>query len=136
MIFMPWSQALAVGINEVDTQHRWLVDATNRLHDALQTPGTPRATVSEVLEGLMDYTMNHFIMEESLFEQHGYPDAVAHKAQHNHFTATLLRLLSSFEAGREIGPEVLALLRDWLLGHIMHSDKAYVPHLQAQLAPA
>lgn len=129
MTFMIWTNALSVGIEEVDNQHHWLVDATNRLHDALQAANVDRATVGEILEGLMDYTMNHFIAEESLFERYAYPDAAAHKAQHNHFTATLMRLLTHFEAGRDIGPEVLTLLRDWLLGHIMRSDRAYVPYM-------
>ena len=36
MTFMPWTQALEVGIAEIDEQHRWLVEQTNALHQALQ----------------------------------------------------------------------------------------------------
>ena len=32
MTFMPWTQALEVGIAEIDEQHRWLVEQTNALH--------------------------------------------------------------------------------------------------------
>lgn len=132
MTFMPWTDALSVGLHEIDDQHRWLVDATNRLHDALHDHHCDRASLGAIIEGLMDYTMNHFVMEESLFERHHYPDAAAHKAQHNHFTAKVMQLLTDFEAGQDLGPEVLTLLRDWLQGHIMHTDKDYAPYLAAQ----
>src|SRR5690606_40074267 len=36
MTFWPWSKELEVGIAVIDEQHRWLVEQTNRLHEALQ----------------------------------------------------------------------------------------------------
>src|SRR5690606_2230120 len=62
MTFMPWTQALEVGIAEIDEQHRWLVEQTNALYQALQGEA-PREQVGALLEGLMDYVMNHFIVE-------------------------------------------------------------------------
>jgi len=129
MTFMPWSPALSVGMTTIDEQHHWLVDTMNQLHTELAAHEPDRALVGQVLEGLMDYTVNHFVAEEVLFEQHAYPQTLAHKAQHDLFTKKVMHMLTEFEAGKHLGGEVLALLKDWLVQHIMGTDKAYVPFI-------
>ena len=126
MTFMPWSSELEVGIPLIDEQHRWLVDRTNQLYDSLAGSEQDSAEISEVLEGLMDYTMNHFIAEEEIFLRLGYPETAAHKAQHDQFTAQIMDLLRRHDSGERSGSETLDLLADWLVHHILKVDKAYV----------
>ena len=127
MTFMLWSDDFSVGLDTVDEQHRWLFDATNRLHDELNKEVKSRVVIAELMEGLMDYTMNHFIVEEVIFERHDYPETRAHKALHSTFTGSIMNMLTDFEAGVEVENEVLELLKHWLLQHIMKVDMAYVP---------
>ena len=127
MTFMPWNDAFSVGFNGIDEQHRWLFSATNRLYDELNKEARDRAVIADVIEGLMDYTMNHFIIEEELFQRYGYPQAQAHKALHDQFTATILCTLVDFENGADIGNDMLELLKNWLVQHITKTDKAYAP---------
>lgn len=131
MSFMPWTDALAMGIESIDKQHRWLVDATNRLHAEISKAAPERAVLGEILEGLVDYTMNHFVLEEELFERLGYPETPAHKAEHDAFTATAMQLLLQFESGESVGLPVLDFLKEWLLHHILKVDRAYAPFLKA-----
>ncbi|MDE2586454.1 MAG: hemerythrin, partial [Betaproteobacteria bacterium] len=63
MAFMPWSDELVLGLAEIDQQHRWLVDQTNALHDELSGNDPRRQVIGDILEGLVDYTHNHFIVE-------------------------------------------------------------------------
>ena len=126
MTFMPWSSELEAGIELIDQQHRWLVERTNCLYDALSVENPDLSQVGELLEGLMDYTMNHFIVEEELFQRLGYPQGEAHKAQHDRFTAQIMGLLERHESGAASGQETLSLLADWLTHHILKVDKAYV----------
>jgi hemerythrin len=130
---MPWSEAMQLGIESIDVQHRWLVDATNRLHATIQqSNGQPdRAVLGEILEGLVDYTMNHFVLEEELFQRFGYPETTEHKAEHDGFTAKAMELLLQFEDGADLGEEALELLKNWLQHHILKVDRAYVPFLLA-----
>lgn len=130
MSFMPWTDALEMGIETIDNQHRWLVDATNRLYREITRAEPDRAVLGEILEGLVDYTMNHFVLEEELFQRFGYPETVAHKAEHDAFTATAMNLLMQFESGESVGPPVLDFLKEWLLHHILKVDRAYVPFLK------
>lgn len=131
MTFMPWTQALSVGMPVIDEQHHWLVDTMNRLHTELASHEPDRAELSRVLEGLMDYTVNHFVAEEVLFQRHAYPHAAAHKALHDQFTRRVMHLLTEHESGKSLGGEVVELLKEWLVQHIMGADRAYVPHLSA-----
>lgn len=130
MTFMPWTPTLEVGIAEIDEQHRWLVDQTNSLHDAMAEGASPQQ-VGTLLEGLMDYVMNHFIVEENLFARLGYPETEAHQAQHNHFSGQIMSLLARHESGESVGTDALELLKDWLVHHILKVDKAYVSHFLA-----
>lgn len=132
MAFMPWSDELVLGLAEIDRQHHWLVDQTNALHDELSASEPRRAVIGGILEGLVDYTHNHFIVEEVLFQQHGYPETPAHKAEHDAFTGTAMDLLMRFEDGDEVSLEAMGFLKDWLIHHILKVDKAYTPFFKAK----
>lgn len=136
MTFMPWTSELELGFDEIDRQHQELVRLTNQLHEELCCPIPRREAIGAVLEGLVDYTHNHFIIEEVLFQRHGYPETAAHQAEHNGFTARAMDLLTRFEDGEEVSMETLDLLKGWLVHHICQVDRAYVPFLRAAEAPA
>ena len=129
MTFMPWTDDLAVGIAEIDQQHHWLLDRTNELFDCLAQDEPDHGQVGELLESLVDYTVNHFVAEEELLQRHVYPEFSAHKAQHDSFTASLMAMLHRHEEGDVSGVEALDLLVNWLLDHIVRVDQEYVPHL-------
>ncbi|KAB2898373.1 MAG: bacteriohemerythrin [Burkholderiaceae bacterium] len=134
MPFMPWTSELELGFDEIDRQHQELVRLTNALHEELCCPIPRREAIGAVLEGLVDYTHNHFIVEEVLFQRHGYPETPAHQAEHNGFTAKAMDLLMRFEDGEEVSIEALEFLKEWLVHHICKVDRAYLPFLRAALA--
>ncbi len=132
MLFMPWNEKLEVGIDEIYQQHRWLVDTTNQLHALLSSGEPQRDQVGTILEQLMEYTMNHFIVEEEIFLRLGYPESAAHKAQHNIFCEQVMDLLTRHDQGETVGINALKLLKSWLTNHIDKVDKQYVAHFRAQ----
>lgn len=134
MTFMPWSSALMLGIPTIDAQHHVLVQLVNTLHSELSNPIPERTVIAQVLEGLVDYTHNHFIEEEVMFQRFGYPQTEAHTAEHAQFTAQVMDWLMRFEDGEDVDMEALHLLKQWLVHHILEEDRAYVPFLQAAMA--
>ncbi|MDR0735947.1 MAG: bacteriohemerythrin [Zoogloeaceae bacterium] len=128
--FMPWSDRFILGINSIDEQHHWLVDATNRLYAQVESQTQNNEALREILEGLVDYTVNHFILEEELFDRLKYPETDAHKAEHDDLTRQAIQLLLDFEKGEAVSEEALEFLKGWLMHHILRVDKAYVPFLQ------
>jgi hemerythrin len=131
MALMEWSKELELGIAEIDRQHRWLVNATNKLHDELSKGNPSPELVSELLSGLADYTVNHFVTEELLFERFGYPQAEAHHKEHSHFVDAVKEWKQKQAAGLPLGEEILNFLREWLTYHILKTDRAYVPFLKS-----
>lgn len=123
--FVEWSDDLSVGIEEIDDQHKVLVDLINEMHDAIhKRHGSD--VVKEVLNRLADYTKIHFAVEESLMRILGYPDYEAHKAQHEKLIDAMHDLQHKVETGKtSIGFELMHFLKVWLTKHIMESDMNY-----------
>ena len=126
--FVEWTKDLSVGIEEIDEQHKVLVDLVNIMHEAIhQRHGSE--LVRETLGKLADYTRIHFAVEESLMRILHYPDYEAHKAQHETLLQHVVELTEKVDSGRTaIGFELMHFLKVWLTKHIMESDKHYGYH--------
>ncbi|QWT45387.1 bacteriohemerythrin [Azospira inquinata] len=128
-IYFPWSPTLSVGLDEIDAQHKLLVDIINRVYQAM-IDRAPRASSARVLDELVQYTAVHFAVEESLFRMTDYPGYEGHKAQHERLKREVMQIREDFAAGR-IGLDLhlMAFLKRWLENHICREDKTYVGHL-------
>ena len=129
-MFIPWTDDLLMGIAAIDRQHKWLVDATNQLHEEVSRPEPDRGAIFDLLMGLVEYTCTHFTAEEDVFQRFGYPDADGHRAQHKAFAARINALIDAHERGDNTSLEALEFLKQWLLHHILESDQAYAPFLK------
>ncbi len=132
MAFIEWSEDLNLGFAEIDSQHHWLVDSTNALHDELHKGEPSHEEVTKLLNGLVDYTLTHFVTEELLFEWHHFPESESHTAEHQAFVRTVKVWMQRHKAGEKLDQEILEFLKAWLIQHIMKSDKAYAPFLKAK----
>ncbi|MFH1279838.1 MAG: bacteriohemerythrin [Candidatus Eisenbacteria bacterium] len=129
MAYIQWDNSLSVGVKRIDDQHRRLIDMINDL-DASVNQVWEEEAVNETLTGLFDYVQEHFRTEENLFDEHGYPEGDAHKKEHKAFVGRLLDFHRRVEDhGKEIAPEMIAFLQDWLLNHIRKIDQKYAPFL-------
>lgn len=126
-----WLDSYNTGIEEIDNQHRQIVDYMNQLSVAYLK--NDMNAVGEVLEGLVDYTMSHFAFEESLIEEAEYPMANAHKKIHEMFILRLEKLRIAFKAGEAVTEEFYSLLKRWLIQHIQRDDMAYSSRVKAKL---
>ncbi|MCB1766851.1 MAG: hemerythrin family protein, partial [Candidatus Competibacteraceae bacterium] len=91
--FIEWSNALSIGIEEIDAQHKVLVDLLNQVHEAIQQRHGVEVT-NEIVEQLGEYTRIHFAVEESLMRILHYPEYERHKDEHDR----LIEQLNGFRA--------------------------------------
>ena len=131
-VLFPWEDSYSVNKGIVDTQHKTLVSMVNELHQAM-AGGTGKDKLGKILSNLIHYTQGHFATEERLMQSHAYPDFLAHKAEHEHLTGTVMDFQRRFLLN-EVGltTEVMGFLKEWLSKHILSSDKKYSPFLNAK----
>lgn len=124
MAYITWSDSFNTTIEEIDNQHRQIVDYINRLDDARQL-GDPKV-IAQVIDGLTDYTLSHFAFEECLMEDAKYAFVKPHQSIHQSFIKRVNTFKDRFKAGEDITEEFQNLLKVWLIQHIQRDDAAYV----------
>ncbi len=129
MALFEWRDDYSVKVPSIDAQHKKLVGMLNDLHDGM-TSGTSAERLGALLNGLVDYTAKHFAYEEELFAAHGFPEAPAHIAEHKALVEQVLDFKKKYEANQaSINMQLMKFLKDWLIKHILGSDKGYSAHL-------
>ncbi len=130
---MPWTSKLETSIPVIDTQHKELVRMLNQMHKAMRKQqGSNKLNI--IIQGLADYTVMHFSVEEKLFRKFGYPEYEKHKKIHEELVATVLKFKSDFNSGKAtVTMDLMDFLTDWLKTHIMKTDMAYVPFLKDKM---
>jgi hemerythrin len=124
-----WSDALSVGIEEIDQQHQILIGFVNRLHQTTQA-GAETPQICAILGELVEYTVAHFALEESLMRIFDYPYYSAHEKEHSALLAELRDLQRQIQQGEmAAGPEAIGLLTRWLIQHMVTDDRSYGPFL-------
>lgn len=127
-------EPIETGLEAIDAQHRELYEALDRLAEALR-PGAPATGLDEGLAFLSQHAIRHCQAEETLMKDMGFPDRIVHADQHQDLIRRMRDLQYRRTRGLAVGPEVVAVLEDWLDHHIRESDLAYAAHLRAQPAP-
>jgi hemerythrin len=134
MALLVWVPELDTGIDEIDRQHRRIVDYINKLYELRETHD--RDGLGEVIGEMVDYTLSHFVFEESLMESAGYLFSGPHKKVHELFTRRVAEMQSRFDAGEDVANELHNMLSRWLFNHIRNEDHGYVDSAKAYLRMA
>jgi len=129
---MTWTDDLSVGVRLIDEQHKVLLGLINELHAGMRARKSDAVLVG-VVERLKEYTVKHFGQEEEYFDRYGYSETKAHKEIH----AKLVRQVLDFEAALKSGKakvtmDIMRFLKDWLVKHIMGTDKKYSAFLRSK----
>jgi hemerythrin-like metal-binding protein len=125
-----WNDQYSVGINEIDRQHKALMDMANELKFELDGKRSLK-TARRILKGLIDYTATHFSYEEQLMDQTQYSEMESHKAIHRRLVEDVLEYNNRVERGDEqVLEELMDFIKEWLIDHIQKTDKVFGSHLQ------
>lgn len=133
MHIIEWSSDFALGIGEIDEQHKALVGMINAL-DASTHGEYSTENMRRLLAELADYVRDHFGFEERLMAGGGCtPELVTrHCGEHAYFRSVLRDLTADFENGRtSITITLIEYLVHWLLHHIAVVDRAMAHQLNA-----
>jgi hemerythrin len=70
--YLDWSVHFSVNINEIDEQHRKLMEMINTLHEAM-VARQGREAQKIIIAAMVDYAHNHFALEERYMRESTFP---------------------------------------------------------------
>ncbi|HEY5719663.1 MAG TPA: bacteriohemerythrin [Gammaproteobacteria bacterium] len=117
-----WDRTLSVEVDEIDEDHRRLLQLYNLLGHAVEA-GEAQAYLDALLEELVSCTVWHFSHEERLMLRHGYPGLAEHRQEHRELSDSARELQQRLrQAGRPPQQAELEFLEHWLSEHILVAD--------------
>lgn len=119
------------GIPEIDAEHKRLFEIAEETYQLLQEEfvADKYDNIRQLLEELREYTATHFAHEEAYMESIHYKKMFTQKIQHQQFIDKLEGINldsidgSNTEEQDAMVADILAFLTDWLVRHIMETDK-------------
>jgi len=123
-IRITWSKGLATGDEIIDEQHKKIFYITDAfLQSCLK--GEENKIIEEMLDFLINYTVEHFEYEEKLMIEYKYPDFEKHKKYHDQFKITVTEFKNDFEINGstdKLNKNLRNAVVKWLIKHIKHED--------------
>jgi len=115
-----WNETLRVGIDEIDKDHRYLIDLLSDCR---------KAETSEEVDGILGelflYAHYHFRREEKVMEICNYPDLESHCRAHKKFMHKVADLAQRWQNERsdDLLEELMSFLIEWITEHIKIEDQ-------------
>ncbi|MFO1400174.1 MAG: hemerythrin family protein [Steroidobacteraceae bacterium] len=130
-----WPSDLDVHVAMLDTQHRKLDLLCRKLAIAFREGLAHEVIVGICLE-VKKYSDFHFLCEENLMRSIGYPGSDGHARRHAQLIFELDLWVQRVHARRDTPGALIVVLRDWIVEHVAHDDRAladYVLRSEARL---
>jgi hemerythrin-like metal-binding protein len=127
-----WRESYSVGIEDLDSQHRKLLELINEIGDAAGT-GLSKASCFAVLNAMIRYAQEHFTTEERYLEKHAYPKYLDQKGAHEKFVQETFTMAQELdEEGLLTLGGITIYLEDWYQDHILGFDQDYRAFFEKQ----
>eukprot|EP00906_Rhabdomonas_costata_P009494 RCo013425 len=120
-----WSEMYAIGVPLIDYQHRHLFEMIEEVRRCY-VEGRPGALTLRALKGMVSYCAEHFESEELLLQMIEYPKLAEHQQVHRMFVAKALSFVAAYKDGSLDLAEMLRIVTDWLISHVMSADVEFV----------
>ncbi|MDD2721997.1 MAG: bacteriohemerythrin [Gallionella sp.] len=120
-MYIHWEKELELGNDLIDTQHRMLVLLCRKLDIAIKTRQSEQ-TIRWVMLELKKFTEFHFVSEENLMHEIGYPRVNEHALVHSELLLNLEMMLAKISHHKEFPEDLLHFLNKWLIQHVVNDD--------------
>lgn len=105
----------------IDTQHRMLMLLCRKLDIAIKTRQSEQA-IRWVMHELRKFTEFHFVSEENLMHEIGYPNVDDHALKHSELLMQLEMMLAKISHHKEFPEDLLHFLNKWVMYHVANDD--------------
>jgi len=122
MTLLKWTKEFSVGIEEVDGEHKELIEMINGLHDVMQV-GADYVQVVELLGEIYSQIAAHFAHEEKIMRNARYPLYEEHREDHETLLDDLREIMDEVEADGSFDAAALSGdLNRWFIDHFHTHD--------------
>jgi hemerythrin-like metal-binding protein len=119
-----WKKQYALGVHEMDEEHKVLIDKINLLASGINS-GKNNSALLALFKDLAAYTKKHFSDEESYMSKIRYPDLANHKIVHQKLIAQIVEYEGKIANDDFDSGALISFLNDWLIKHILGVDMRY-----------
>jgi len=133
-----WDESFVLGIDEIDQQHRSIVEHFTSFSEAVQS-GSAKDTLAEMAAFLVEYAQLHFATEERYMLQYEYPRIGEQRSEHESFTRDAHELQKRIEeegASRELAIALTGKMVRWVIQHVRNHDREMVNFVKERMAAA
>lgn len=133
MQILQWDSCLETGLEEVDQQHRHLVQLTNDFGTLLSLDKIESDDVENLFSELVSYSEYHFEEEEKLMDETGVDPGFSdtHRKIHEGFINDVLLMKRMIADDKAALPDLFEFLMNWLVYHILGDDKKMAGQIHA-----
>jgi len=125
MSLFAWRPEYTVNVASLDCHHQKLFSILNSVYENVMNSPEIGCVLPRIDE-LSEYTNYHFSAEEEYLKKQGYSGINEHIAMHREFTHTIESLRSSYNKNDlEVSRDLIIVLGDWLLRHVIKEDRKY-----------
>jgi len=133
---LTWHEGWALGIEELDADHREMLRLLNLLFAAGRTadesahPAEDPPSVNERLQAVLAHLRIHFDREEAFLHSIGYPGLEEHRGEHALEMAELVDLSRDLAHRRAccLDEESAAAIKRWFFNHVIAEDQRYADY--------
>lgn len=120
-MYIHWDDKLRIGNDLIDDEHRLMVMLCKKLDCAIRENVPKNQLVRTVLE-MKKFAEFHFVSEENLMLESGYPGYAMHEKIHSQLLLQLDVVAGRINQGTADPQETLEFIWNWLGTHIENED--------------
>lgn len=127
-MYIHWNRSLETDHPLVDAEHRLLVLLFRKLDIAIKTQ-QPDPVLRHIIREVVRCVEFHFVSEENLMRETGYPGLAFHAKIHGDLIDELRDYIQRITDRTEFPEDLLYFLNRWLVQHIAVHDREVVAHV-------
>ena len=117
MQLLQWNKELEIGIENVDSQHKQLINMINELTLAVEY-NQQNSSLLPIVDRMLEYAVNHFQVESVIFAQYEFPNRVDHEAEHATFIDKVKYIRRQCELlDTPMSAKIREFLLHWFINH-------------------
>jgi hemerythrin len=125
MPLLCWKPEYSINDALLDKHHQNLFILFNTAYECVMNSAETDC-VLPIIDELMDYTRYHFSAEEQYLRERGVPELDDHIAKHRELSDKIETLRTRYHDNNlEVAKELIVVLGDWLLSHVLKDDRQY-----------